>query len=142
MGVYRLVKTYPTTPKKSVLYQQPPNILPILLAQCPRTGSAHETEGTSQGATSGPLCDEYEDLGTIPGHHWEIFTIFPQWFPGDPIYMVYTLGRSSITSSGEPSRRINKYFAPQRYRSLGINDSFGPTRTRVRNPIVSTNLGR
>jgi len=34
VGVYLLVKTYPTTPKKSVLYQQPPNILPILPAQC------------------------------------------------------------------------------------------------------------
>ena len=34
MGVYLLAKTYPTTPKKSVLYQQPPKILPILPAQC------------------------------------------------------------------------------------------------------------
>ena len=34
MGVYLLVKTYPTTPKKSVLYQRPPNTLPILPAQC------------------------------------------------------------------------------------------------------------
>ena len=34
MGVYLLAKTYPTTPKKSVLYQQPPKNLPIPPAQC------------------------------------------------------------------------------------------------------------
>jgi len=78
--------------RKTIVAEFPPNVSwvnapPIANGYTPRAGSAHDMEGTSQDATSEPLCDEYEDLGTIPGHHWRVFTILPQWFPGDPIYM-------------------------------------------------------
>lgn len=99
--------------RKTIVPDFPPNVSwvnapPIANGYTPRAGSTHGMKGTSQDARSEPLCDQYEDLGMIPGRHWGVFTILPRWFTGDPIYITCTLGRSSITSSGEPSRRINK----------------------------------